>query len=74
MIFLSILSLFLVILFQRGSESAKVQKEFGRGGIIFIGPIPIVIGKDKSITKTMLYIGRIIAVLLAVNYALIIFT
>ncbi len=74
MIFLSFASLFFIPSSQQGSKTTEIQRESKWGGIIFIGPIPIVIGKDRSITKTMLYIGLIIAVIMAVIYAWIIFT
>ncbi|MFW6141507.1 MAG: TIGR00304 family membrane protein [Candidatus Saliniplasma sp.] len=74
MIFLSFASLFFIIPFQDDTQSTEIQKESNWGGIIFIGPIPIVMGKDRSVTKTMLYIGLIIAVIMAVIYGLIIFT
>ena len=74
MIFLSFISLFFILPLQDDTQPIESQRESKWGGVIFIGPIPIVIGKDKSVTKTMLYIGLIIAVIMAVIYALIIFT
>lgn len=44
------------------------DKESSYGGVIFIGPIPIVFGKDESITTKMLYLALIIAVLLVLVY------
>lgn len=51
----------------------KKRKETKYGGVIFIGPIPIVFGKDKSITAKMMYIGLAIAVVLMIVYLIIIF-
>ncbi|MFO7792930.1 MAG: DUF131 domain-containing protein [Candidatus Saliniplasma sp.] len=74
LIFLSFISLFFILPFQDDIQPTEIQRDSKWGGIIFIGPIPIVIGKDKSVTKFMLYIGLIIAVIMAVIYTLIIFT
>ena len=46
----------------------KTQKDSSYGGVIFIGPIPIIFGKDKSIAKTMMYLGLLIALILAAIY------
>lgn len=60
---------------ERREEWEKQETRSGSkfGGVVFIGPIPIVFGKDKSITKVMLYIGLIIALILLVVYSLLIF-
>ena len=57
-----------------GYQVDKEKSETKYGGVIFIGPIPIVFGKDKSITTKMMYIGLVIAVLLMTVYLLFIFT
>ncbi|MGM0510018.1 MAG: TIGR00304 family membrane protein [Thermoplasmatota archaeon] len=49
-------------------EQRKTKTDYG--GVIFIGPIPIIFGKDKSTMKTMMYIGLIIAVILLFIYLL----
>ncbi|MFO7992346.1 MAG: DUF131 domain-containing protein [Thermoplasmata archaeon] len=49
--------------------STKKDTEFG--GVIFIGPIPIIFGKDKKMSKTMLFVGLAIALILFVLYVLI---
>ena len=44
-----------------------VQKpQFKTGGMIFIGPIPIVWGSDKKTSKNMWYVAIIITVILIV--------
>ncbi|MGM0404922.1 MAG: TIGR00304 family membrane protein [Thermoplasmatota archaeon] len=73
-IFLSFISLFFILPFHDDTQLTESERDSKWGGIIFIGPIPIVMGKDRSVTKTMLYIGLIIAVIMAVIYTLIIFT
>ncbi|MFP4186514.1 MAG: TIGR00304 family membrane protein [Thermoplasmata archaeon] len=80
MIFLSFF-LFFVFSFQqvRGRENQKVKpgrthKESSYGGVIFIGPIPIIFGKDKSIAKKMMYLGLLIALILAAIYFAVILT
>lgn len=40
------------------------------GGVIFIGPIPIVWGSSKEITKSLLIITAIISSLLLIAYVL----
>ena len=74
MIFLSFASLFFIIPFKDDNQPTEIQRDSKWGGIIFVGPIPIVMGKDRSVTRTMLYIGLIIAVIMALIYAFIIFT
>lgn len=49
----------------------KVKTESKYGGVIFIGPIPIIFGKDKSISKKMMYVGLVIAVILLFLYFLV---
>ena len=58
---------------RRDYEVEKKESEKKYGGVIFIGPIPIVFGKDKSITAKMMYIGLVIAVLLLIMYLILIF-
>lgn len=59
---------------REGYNIEREKSEMKYGGVIFIGPIPIVFGKDKSITAKMMYIGLAIAVLLMIVYLIIIFT
>jgi uncharacterized protein (TIGR00304 family) len=40
------------------------------GGIIFIGPIPILWGSSKEITKSLLIITAVISMLLLIAYIL----
>lgn len=56
-----------------GYKVEKKKSDTKYGGVIFIGPIPIVFGKDKSVTTKMMYIGFAIAVLLLIVYLIIIF-
>lgn len=80
-IFLSFLLLFILPMSEvdRGRKGEGVYRtkekrtESKYGGVIFIGPIPIIFGKDKSMAKKMLYVGLAIAIILAVVYVLIIF-
>lgn len=58
---------------REGYKEEKKKSDTKYGGVIFIGPIPIVFGKDKSITAKMMYIGLAIAVVLTVVYLIIIF-
>ncbi|MBS3816105.1 MAG: DUF131 domain-containing protein [Candidatus Thermoplasmatota archaeon] len=85
LIFLSFILFFVLSTVGYSSErSGKVEerrpaektskKESKYGGVIFIGPIPIVFGKDKSIAKKMMYIGLGIAVVLLILYGMMILT
>ncbi len=51
---------------QLPTDAQKSGSEYG--GVIFIGPIPIVFGKNKSTTKKMMYLGLLIALILAAIY------
>jgi len=53
------------------SENKETESSFG--GVIFIGPIPIVFGKDASTTKKMMWIGLAIALILIFLYLMIFF-
>ncbi|BCU68525.1 hypothetical protein HS7_19620 [Sulfolobales archaeon HS-7] len=70
---------FLVILvgtfyefFHASKKSVDRQEETERkteaGGIIFIGPIPIIFGSSKNITKIMLAIALAITIILVIIY------
>ncbi len=81
LIFLSFISFFFLSIGGMGSPSyghdrygaeggERTKKETDYGGVIFIGPIPIIFGKDKDTTKTMMYIGLVIALILLFIYLL----
>lgn len=53
------------------TREASRGKDTEFGGVIFIGPIPIIFGKDKKMSKTMLFLGLAIALILFVLYVLI---
>jgi len=53
-------------------ERTKTHKESSYGGVIFIGPIPIIFGKDKSMAKKMMYLGLLIALILAAIYVAVV--
>lgn len=65
-IFLGFLLLFVGFLveFLRASRDARGEGSSRRegGGVIFIGPIPIVFGSNRKISKVMLAIALIITV------------
>jgi len=68
------LGLFLVTLgllleMRNKSEEEKEERKEQKteyGGVIFIGPIPIVFGSNKKIAKTMLVIGIVIFAILMI--------
>lgn len=55
----------LVELSKKREKSSNEEKEEKTeyGGVIFIGPIPIVFGSNKKIAKTMLVIGIVIFII-----------
>jgi len=62
---------------RRGIKEAGKEARSGSrskyGGVVFIGPIPIIFGKDESIAKKMMYVGLAIAVILLFLYLLVIY-
>ena len=54
----------LIMALRSGKEDLKIEG----GGIVFIGPIPIIWGTTKAITKAMLILALVITVLLIVFY------
>jgi len=76
LIFLSFIMFFLFLghpkVVNREIKKTKTQKDSSYGGVIFIGPIPIIFGKDKSIAKKMMYLGLLIALILAAVYLAVI--
>lgn len=64
-IFLGLLLIMFGTLFElnkKSDEKTKGEEKTEFGGVIFIGPIPIVFGSNKKIAKIMLIIGIIIFV------------
>ncbi len=55
-------------------EESRSKTKSDYGGVIFIGPIPIIFGKDKSIAKKMMYVGLAIAVILLALYLIFIYS
>ena len=70
LIFIGILVIMLGSLytFYRGAKEGGASVE--GGGIVFIGPIPIVWGTTKAITKLMLVLAIVLTVALALLYLL----
>lgn len=67
---LFVFSSFISFFFLSGSETISGgDKRYG--GVIFIGPIPMVFGSDKEITRTMLIIAVVLAIILLLAYALL---
>lgn len=70
LIMLGFLIVFLGILYEafrpRGEEEG--ERETHAGGIILIGPIPIIFGSSKKIAKWMLILALVIVVLMALLY------
>ncbi|MBS3777925.1 MAG: DUF131 domain-containing protein [Candidatus Thermoplasmatota archaeon] len=81
-LFLSILSLFFILprltwnQYQQDSSLEYEDKSFSEptssekktkiGGVIFLGPIPIVFGSNKKITKAMILVSIIILIIMLV--------
>ncbi|MCG3108543.1 hypothetical protein L3N51_00825 [Metallosphaera sp. J1] len=55
---------------QQGEESSEEQRKAEAGGVIFIGPIPIIFGTSKKIEKWMLIVALVITVILVVLFVL----
>jgi uncharacterized protein (TIGR00304 family) len=68
LIFIGILLIIGAAIYQAFTQSKEGKIE--AGGVVFIGPIPIIWGTSKEMTKTMLFVGMIIGAILAVLYAL----
>jgi len=66
LIFIGILLAIIDIIRSSSKREEEKRTETKAGGIIFIGPIPIVFGSDKEITKWMLIIALIISILLII--------
>ncbi len=77
LLFISILLLissFLIWFFDSSAGDMRSTKGGSKyGGVVFIGPIPIILGSDKNMTMKMFYIGLIIALLLFLLYFTIFF-
>ena len=58
----------------KGWAEEEGPRESKYGGVIFIGPIPIVFGKDKDITQKMLYMALILVITLIIVYYIFTFT
>ncbi len=69
MFFVSFMLFFFQGVSSNGGGKGDVKSTYG--GVIFIGPIPVVFGKDAGITRTMFYIGLAIASVLLLLYILI---
>ncbi|MDT7900949.1 MAG: DUF131 domain-containing protein [Acidianus sp.] len=69
LIMLGFLIVFLGILYEalKPREEGE-EKETQAGGIILIGPIPIIFGSSKKIEKWMLIIALVIVVIMALLY------
>ncbi|KXS41530.1 MAG: hypothetical protein AWU59_2055 [Methanolobus sp. T82-4] len=65
--FLLLISGSLGSMFKNSGEQEKHGADVKGGGIIMIGPIPIVFGSDKSSVKTLL----ILAIVLMVMYFIV---
>lgn len=85
-IFLSMISLFFVLSklswdqSQRETQSRDYETEMMRpssekkvqtGGVIFIGPIPIIFGSNKKITRYMIIVSIIIFILIIIYASLL---
>ena len=56
-----------ILLFVSGySVNREGRGKFSGGGVVIVGPFPIVFGTDKSIVKTVLLLSIALTVLLAI--------
>lgn len=75
LIILGFLIIFIGILHEMLSRAKQSEEEQGErkteaGGIILIGPIPIIFGTSKKIEKWMLIIALAIVIIMALLYIL----
>ena len=68
LIIISFILPFIISFREVKNHKQEERRETSYGGVVFIGPIPIIFGKDKSIASKMMYIGLLIAVLLLLVY------
>ncbi len=69
LVFLGIVVIICSVLYM-AIKTGKDEANIEAGGVIFIGPIPIIWGSSKEMTKLMLVIGVIIGALLLLFYVL----
>ncbi|WP_156016889.1 TIGR00304 family membrane protein [Sulfuracidifex metallicus] len=79
MIFIGFIIVFFGVIYElaksvRRSSRVKSEEQEERktevGGVIFLGPIPIIFGSSKNISKWMLVVAAIITIVLILLYAL----
>jgi len=79
MIFIGFIIVFIGVIYElaksvRRSSRVKSEEQEERktevGGVIFLGPIPIIFGSSKNISKWMLVVAVIITIVLILLYAL----
>jgi uncharacterized protein (TIGR00304 family) len=79
MIFIGFIIVFIGVIYElaksvRRSSRVKSEEQEERktevGGVIFLGPIPIIFGSSKNISKWMLVVAAIITIVLILLYAL----
>ncbi|MEM1626498.1 MAG: DUF131 domain-containing protein [Sulfolobaceae archaeon] len=67
LIFIGIILTIIGIIKEYSTKGESERRtETKAGGIIFIGPIPIIFGSDKEIAKWMLIIALVILIILAI--------
>jgi len=68
-------TLLMFVLRSRTEDQGKESKgEVSGGGVIIIGPIPIVFGTDKKSLKTILFLSIVLTILLIVFWVVIYLT
>ncbi len=55
-----------VLMFLKGAKNTKTEGKVKSGGIIVIGPIPIIFGTDKQTVKIILVLAIILMILAVV--------
>jgi uncharacterized protein (TIGR00304 family) len=49
-------------------DAPRVRSGFKGGGVVFIGPVPIVFGPDAKVTKLMLYLSIVLVIALCLLF------
>ncbi len=68
LVFTGFFLLFFLPFFEADETRELANTEKSYGGVVFIGPIPIVFGSNTDITRNMLYIGIVLAIILLLVY------
>lgn len=67
-IILVIIGVFLIILSSMRESESGEEKKVEAGGVVIIGPLPIVFGTSKDISKAMLILAIVLTILVFILF------